>query len=71
MFFNSLIPKTTHVQWLTCRFLSQLSTESVSNKNEKLVKLAIIGVPNAGKSTFINNFVNHRVSHHESFFSIL
>lgn len=30
--------------------------------NEKLVKVAIIGVPNAGKSTFINNLIDHRVS---------
>jgi ribosome biogenesis GTPase A len=35
-----------------------------TNINEKLVKLAIIGIPNAGKSTFINNLINHRVGKH-------
>lgn len=29
--------------------------------HEKLIKIAIVGVPNAGKSTFINNLINHRV----------
>lgn len=33
-----------------------------TNKNERLIKIAVIGVPNAGKSTFINNLINHRVS---------
>lgn len=32
-----------------------------TSTNEKLVKVAIIGVPNAGKSTFINNLIDHRV----------
>lgn len=33
-----------------------------SSKQEKLIKVAVVGVPNAGKSTFINNLINHRVS---------
>lgn len=36
--------------------------ESKRLQNEKLVKIAVIGTPNAGKSTFINNLLNHRVS---------
>ncbi|KAM7343599.1 GTPase Era, mitochondrial [Cochliomyia hominivorax] len=28
---------------------------------EKTLSIAVIGVPNAGKSTFINNLINHRV----------
>lgn len=35
---------------------------STLTTNEKLVKVAIIGVPNVGKSTFINNLIDHRVS---------
>lgn len=34
---------------------------SGTSTNEKLVKVAIIGVPNVGKSTFINNLIDHRV----------
>ncbi|GAB0087787.1 GTP-binding protein Era [Sergentomyia squamirostris] len=37
----------------------QKSVEESSQ--EKLLKIAIIGVPNAGKSTFINRLANHRV----------
>ena len=29
---------------------------------QKTLSVAVIGVPNAGKSTFINNLINHRVS---------
>lgn len=29
---------------------------------QKTLSIAVIGVPNAGKSTFINNLINHRVS---------
>lgn len=29
--------------------------------SKRSVKVAIIGVPNAGKSTFINNLLKHRV----------
>lgn len=29
---------------------------------QKTLTIAVIGVPNAGKSTFINNLINHRVS---------
>lgn len=49
----------------SCRGLQTKSLEkeeSKPNKNEKLVKVAIIGSPNAGKSTFINKLLNHRVS---------
>lgn len=30
-------------------------------KDKKSLNVAVIGVPNAGKSTFINNLINHRV----------
>lgn len=31
-------------------------------QDQKTLSIAVIGVPNAGKSTFINNLINHRVS---------
>ncbi|XP_055538314.1 GTPase Era, mitochondrial [Wyeomyia smithii] len=34
---------------------------SNQQKSEKLIKVAIIGIPNAGKSTLINHLINHRV----------
>lgn len=40
---------------------SNTKTTASGRNNEKLVKVAIVGVPNAGKSTFINNLLNHRV----------
>jgi len=43
-----------------CTNVSQ-KLESRPNQNEKLVKIAIFGTPNAGKSTFINNLLNHRI----------
>lgn len=49
----------------SCRSLCTKVSQNLENKpvrNEKLVKIAIIGAPNAGKSTFINNLLNHRVS---------
>lgn len=35
---------------------------------EKIIKVAVIGAPNAGKSSFINSITNHRVNfrnHHQ------
>lgn len=41
------------------------------NKNEKLIRVAVVGVPNAGKSTFINNLINHRVINVEKAFIMM
>lgn len=30
--------------------------------DQKLIRVAVIGAPNAGKSSFINSLINHRVS---------
>lgn len=38
------------------------STNHNNRDHQKLIKIAVIGLPNAGKSTFINNLINHRVS---------
>lgn len=44
-------------------FCSQsLSKVDLEIQNERLIKVAVIGIPNAGKSTFINNLIDHRVS---------
>lgn len=40
--------------------------DKTNRDHEKLIKIAIVGVPNAGKSTFINNLINHRVSNPKS-----
>lgn len=40
---------------------SQDSTSEGDNKEQKSLNVAVIGVPNVGKSTFINNLINHRV----------
>lgn len=38
------------------------TTDGTNAENpQKLVRVAVIGTPNAGKSTFINSVVNHRV----------
>lgn len=56
-----------------CRHFSSAkpNEKQTANKqqNEKLIKVAIVGVPNAGKSTFINNLINHRVSNQSKFFN--
>lgn len=47
-----------------CRGVRTKPYENIEQKpilNEKVVKIAVIGTPNAGKSTFINNFLNHRL----------
>lgn len=31
-------------------------------RSQNSLHIAVIGIPNAGKSTFINNLINHRVS---------
>lgn len=41
---------------------TDVQTTPESESPQKLVKVAIVGVPNAGKSTFINNLIDHRVS---------
>lgn len=37
-------------------------TNETQAKEQKSLHVAVIGVPNVGKSTFINNLINHRVS---------
>lgn len=52
------VPERTLVRW----FSSEISCKEKTEVNEKLVKVSIIGVPNCGKSTFINTLAQHRVS---------
>lgn len=37
------------------------ATSNQPESKEKIIKVAIIGAPNAGKSTFINTLIDHRV----------
>lgn len=63
--------KTFFIRKLSLKHLRLLSTNAeqaehdvipVNQSQEKLVKLAVIGLPNAGKSTFINNLMDRKVS---------
>ena len=37
------------------------ATKDKTEAQQRSLQVAVIGVPNAGKSTFINNLINHRV----------
>lgn len=39
----------------------EVSEKSLKESSEKSLNVAVIGMPNVGKSTFINNLINHRV----------
>jgi ribosome biogenesis GTPase A len=43
-------------------YSSNISRKTVEQRQEKVSKVAIIGMPNSGKSTLINAIMNHRVS---------
>lgn len=40
---------------------SEENSSDIQEKKQKVIKLAIIGAPNAGKSSFINTFTSHRI----------
>lgn len=42
-------------------YSTNVEATAKTESREKLIKVAIIGAPNAGKSTFINQLVEHRV----------
>lgn len=59
--WSQLIQKSA--TWNSGRFYcAQASQKENLELNEKLVKVSIIGLPNSGKSTFINSMLQHRVS---------
>lgn len=49
--FNTRVEEAQH----ECEVIPENET------NQKLLKLAVIGLPNAGKSTFINNLMDRKV----------
>jgi ribosome biogenesis GTPase A len=48
------------------KWFSTISTADapLEKQTRKLINVAIIGVPNAGKSTLINNLIDRKVKHH-------
>lgn len=65
-----LRPSSIH-QRLRCKHLISTSQNRVGDdeqhevgnpKQKHVIKVAVLGVPNAGKSTFINSLIRHRVS---------
>lgn len=40
---------------------SEENSSDLQAKKQKMIKVAIIGAPNAGKSSFINTFTGHRI----------
>lgn len=59
-----------HDSSATAKFSASADTTDLTTHGQKAqhkrtqnsLHIAVIGVPNAGKSTFINNLINHRVS---------
>lgn len=41
--------------------ITKIDASDAETKQEKIIKVAIIGAPNAGKSSFINTITNHRI----------
>lgn len=50
------------MNFLQFRLYSRASRKLIEEAQEKVVKVAIIGLPNTGKSTLINTILNQRVS---------
>lgn len=62
LFRGLLLPEGKRVLSGLRTLVTASATETPTPETkEKLIKVAIIGAPNAGKSTFINNLINHRV----------
>lgn len=61
-FTNYLIDsRWSLVKSVQSRFYSSSPKEKPTENNEKSLNVAVIGMPNAGKSTFINTLINHKV----------
>ena len=54
--------KVCNFNLLHLRLYSRASRKVVEDVQEKVVKVAVIGLPNTGKSTLINTILDQRVS---------
>lgn len=62
IFLNALIGNRPNLlKYAQNRLYSSPPKEKHNESSEKSLNVAVIGMPNAGKSTFINNLINHRV----------
>lgn len=56
---NSLSPR--NIRLLTTQTQDDVVANDESEPQQKLLKLAVIGLPNSGKSTLINNLMDRKV----------
>lgn len=59
--FTKLLSRPETKLFLISSVRTVVTASAKPESNEKTIKVAIIGAPNAGKSTFINNLIEHRV----------
>lgn len=65
-----LVRQSIHIQIRACSVLCETASKSQecvyqtnTNCDTRILKVAIIGLPNAGKSTLINNLLDRRVTY--------
>lgn len=59
---NTMLKVNLNSIYLQLRLYSRASRKVSQRAQERVVKVAIIGLPNSGKSTLINSILNQRVS---------
>lgn len=59
--FTSILYKNFHEAHDTIKEHKSVEINSLRDHEKKLLKVAIIGIPNAGKSTLVNSLIDRRV----------